>query len=86
MCYLVCNEITYKEDMFLCPQHDGLEKKHAWFLEKIDITDMQTTQTWTFSCRNWLSLHIKDYRIKRDLIGRTEEKVQEGMSLRLNIV
>jgi len=50
-----------------------LEKKDSWYLEKIEITDMKTEQTWTFYCKQWLSIHIKDYRIKRDLIGQERE-------------
>lgn len=34
---------------------------------------MKTEQTWTFYCKQWLSIHIKDYRIKRDLIGQERE-------------
>lgn len=51
-------------------EHDGLMPTHNWYLEKIIITDVKTEQMWEFECFNWLSLHIKDYRIKRDLIGK----------------
>ena len=59
-------------------QHDGLEKKHGWYLERIEITDMETELTWVFWCKNWLSLHIKDYQIRRDLYAKEKEMAQCG--------
>ncbi|KAK3093954.1 hypothetical protein FSP39_022228 [Pinctada imbricata] len=57
-------------------EHDGLEKKHGWYLERIEITDMETSMVWIFWCKNWLSLHIKDYQISRDLYGKEKEMPQ----------
>jgi hypothetical protein len=57
---------------------------HNWYLEKIIITDVKTDAMWEFECFNWLSLHIKDYKIKRDLFGKQKSKVpNEG---KINIV
>ncbi|XP_060083712.1 lipoxygenase homology domain-containing protein 1-like [Ylistrum balloti] len=58
-------------------EHDGLEKKHSWYLEKINVTDMKTGQMWTFFCQKWLSIHIPDYCIKRDLMGEVKQIPQE---------
>ncbi|XP_069117526.1 lipoxygenase homology domain-containing protein 1-like [Argopecten irradians] len=58
-------------------EHDGMEKKHSWYVEKINVTDMKTGQEWTFYCKNWLSLHIPDYCIKRDLMGEEKQIPQE---------
>ncbi|XP_033736341.1 lipoxygenase homology domain-containing protein 1-like isoform X2 [Pecten maximus] len=58
-------------------EHDGMEKKHSWYLEKINVTDMKTGQEWTFYCKNWLSLHIPDYCMKRDLMGEEKQIPQE---------
>ncbi|CAG2196921.1 unnamed protein product [Mytilus edulis] len=55
-------------------EHDGLQQTHKWYLEKIIITDVKSEQVWEFECFNWLSLHIKDYRIKRDLFGKKTGK------------
>ncbi|KAJ8309048.1 hypothetical protein KUTeg_013922 [Tegillarca granosa] len=54
-------------------EHDGLEKKHGWYLDRIEITEIRFDQTWIFLCNQWLSMHIKDYQIKRDLIGKERE-------------
>lgn len=56
-------------------EHDGLMPSHNWYLEKIIITDVKTDAMWEFECFNWLSLHIKDYKIKRDLFGKQKSKV-----------
>lgn len=54
---------------------------HKWYLEKIVITDVKTEDMWEFECHSWLSLHIKDYRIKRDLFGKQQGKAaSEGKS------
>lgn len=58
-------------------EHDGLLKKHGWYLEKINVTDMKTGQEWIFYCKNWLSLHEPDYRIKRDLIAEEKQVALE---------
>ncbi|KAL5009405.1 hypothetical protein ScPMuIL_014986 [Solemya velum] len=54
-------------------EHDGVEEKHSWFLDKIEVTDMKTLLTWEFLCGQWFSLHIRDYRIQRDLLAKFKE-------------
>lgn len=70
--------LTYIICHLLFVQHDGLLKKHGWYLEKINVTDMKTGQEWIFYCKNWLSLHEPDYRIKRDLIAEEKQVALEG--------
>ncbi|ESO86828.1 hypothetical protein LOTGIDRAFT_166832 [Lottia gigantea] len=56
-------------------EHDGLEKRHSLYIEKIEVTDMQTDLTWMFMCKNWLSLHFGDYCLRRDLEAQQKERV-----------
>ncbi|XP_076463551.1 lipoxygenase homology domain-containing protein 1-like [Babylonia areolata] len=48
-------------------EHDGLEKRHGWYVDRVEVQCMQTQKTWVFVCKNWLSMHHGDFRIKRDL-------------------
>ncbi|XP_067681544.1 lipoxygenase homology domain-containing protein 1-like [Haliotis asinina] len=66
---------------YITIEHDGLEKKHAWFLEHIVVTNMLTDQSWMFVCNNWLSLHHADFRIKRDIQASLKEKVERELEI-----
>ncbi|KAK7506931.1 hypothetical protein BaRGS_00001782 [Batillaria attramentaria] len=56
-------------------EHDGLEKRHSWYLDRLEIQCMDTKRVWIFTCKNWLSMHHGDFRIKRDLEPKEKEKV-----------
>ncbi|XP_071080056.1 lipoxygenase homology domain-containing protein 1-like isoform X1 [Haliotis cracherodii] len=66
---------------YITIEHDGLEKKHAWYLEHIVVTNMLTDQSWMFVCNNWLSLHHSDFRIKRDIEAALKEKVERELEV-----
>jgi hypothetical protein len=38
-------------------KHDGKSIKDAWYLDYVEITCHQLTQTWRFVCDHWLSTH-----------------------------
>ena len=59
-------------------QHDGIEKKHAWFLEHVEVTNMKTEQVWLFMCKNWISLFHGDMSLKKVLQGQRLESVLTG--------
>ncbi|KAK3589063.1 hypothetical protein CHS0354_008713 [Potamilus streckersoni] len=42
-------------------EHDGEEKKHAWYLDKVEITDVKALKTWVFNCQNWISIFEKPH-------------------------
>ena len=48
-------------------QHDGLEKKDGWFLEEVQITNMDSKKSWLFPCSKWLSLFESDCQLSREL-------------------
>lgn len=48
-------------------QHDGLTEKDGWFVEQVEITNMNTKKTWLFKCGQWFSLHHTDGQIARTL-------------------
>ncbi|GFN94528.1 lipoxygenase-like protein domain-containing protein 1 [Plakobranchus ocellatus] len=63
---------------YLTIEHDGVEKRHSWFCEKVEVTCMKTLQHWVFHCDSWLSLHHGDYMTRRDLRANyVERKYQE---------
>ena len=59
-------------------QHNGTEKKHSWFLEYVEVTNMNTEQVWVFPCGKWLSLYIRDPALKRVLRAHTKEVEYRG--------
>ncbi|XP_041351730.1 lipoxygenase homology domain-containing protein 1-like [Gigantopelta aegis] len=63
---------------YLTVEHDGLQKRHSWYLEKVEVTNLKTDRTWVFVCKNWLSLHKGDYRKKRDLEAQEKERKLRG--------
>ena len=48
-------------------QHDGLEKKHSWFVEMITVTVVATGEMYLFPCKQWLSLYVGDMQLKKTL-------------------
>ncbi|CAD5116407.1 DgyrCDS5298 [Dimorphilus gyrociliatus] len=62
-------------------EHDGEEVKDSWWLEYIEVTNLRSFQTFIFLCKNWLSLHHGDKKVKRILSG--EEKVIEKIEYRI---
>ncbi|KAL3873928.1 hypothetical protein ACJMK2_037005 [Sinanodonta woodiana] len=58
-------------------QHDGEEKKHAWYLDKVEITDVKALKTWVFNCQNWISIFEKPYYSNSiDLTAQISTKTQ----------
>lgn len=57
-------------------KHDGLEKKDAWFIEEVEVTNMNSDETFLFKCHNWLSLYHGDGEVKR--VIKAEQVEIEG--------
>ncbi|XP_070566658.1 lipoxygenase homology domain-containing protein 1-like isoform X2 [Ptychodera flava] len=63
-------------------EHDGLERRHSWFLEEVVVTNVNTGKSWIFPCNQWLSLFESDCQLSRELraldgkkYGKTEYEV-----------
>ncbi|XP_076443096.1 uncharacterized protein LOC143281715 [Babylonia areolata] len=56
-------------------EHDGVEKRHGWFLERVEVQCMATRRVWAFPCKNWLSLHQGDTTLTRNLQAAVKESV-----------
>ncbi|XP_025105054.1 lipoxygenase homology domain-containing protein 1-like isoform X1 [Pomacea canaliculata] len=61
--------------LYLTVEHDGLEKRHGWYVDHIEIQCMLTKHVWLFMCKNWLSMHHGDFRIKRDLEATKKKEI-----------
>ena len=59
-------------------QHDGIEKKHGWFLEDVHIVNMNTSEIYMFICKQWLSLYHGDYTIKKQLRAEPCDQPEMG--------
>ena len=59
-------------------QHDGLEKKHSWLLDEVEVCDVAARQVYIFTFRQWLSLHVGDCSNKVELPAQAVEKFQRG--------
>jgi hypothetical protein len=64
-------------------QHDGLEKRHGWYLDRVEVQCMLTYKVWVFSCKNWLSMHHGDFRTKLDLEATEKERHARGKEIAL---
>ncbi|XP_062503862.1 lipoxygenase homology domain-containing protein 1-like isoform X2 [Corticium candelabrum] len=60
-------------------EHDGLEDRHSWYLEEVQLTNTVNNKSWHFVCRQWLSLYNSDCQLSRDLapIVRSATKRQK---------
>ncbi|XP_059845764.1 lipoxygenase homology domain-containing protein 1 [Hypanus sabinus] len=57
-------------------EHNGLEKRHAWYVEDVSITSTIRKKTWRIPCRSWLSLFHNDCQLSRTfspLTGRCND-------------
>ena len=58
-------------DLELTFQHDGLTKAGGWFLDQVEIVKRipktGKEKSWIFACSQWLSLHMGDCQISREL-------------------
>ncbi len=59
-------------------QIDGLEKRHSWLLDEIEVKDMSSEDVWIFPCGEWLSLYAGDGIVKRRLRAHLKELEQVG--------
>ncbi|XP_074659812.1 lipoxygenase homology domain-containing protein 1-like [Tubulanus polymorphus] len=57
-------------------EHDGLEKKHSWFLESVEVVNVTTGTSWMFLCQQWLSLHEADCQLSRELFAKKSIKTE----------
>ncbi|KAL8618371.1 hypothetical protein ACOMHN_047443 [Nucella lapillus] len=55
-------------------EHDGLEQRHSWHLERVEVQCMESRRVWAFPCRSWLSLHNGDATLRRDLPATLKER------------
>lgn len=70
----------------LCMQHDGTEKTQSWHLQDVELTIVKGEEsgTWVFPCDQWLSCHVGERRMRRDLKGSPKEKETRGMACTSN--
>ena len=57
-----------------------MERKHSWFLEHVEVTNMKTEQVWLFPCNKWLSMYIKEPTLKRVLRAHVKDVEYRGMT------
>ncbi|XP_070548690.1 polycystin-1-like protein 2 isoform X2 [Ptychodera flava] len=55
--------------------HDnsGQGKNASWFLSRVEVVDIQTTDRYTFLCDKWLAVEKGDGRVERFLPAATDE-------------
>ncbi|XP_067839173.1 uncharacterized protein [Heptranchias perlo] len=46
-------------------EHDGLEKRQAWYVEEVSVTNTAWNKAWNIPCRRWLSLFHTDCQLSR---------------------
>ncbi|XP_043570379.1 lipoxygenase homology domain-containing protein 1-like [Chiloscyllium plagiosum] len=57
-------------------EHDGLEKRQAWYVEEVSIINTARNKIWTIPCKSWLSLFHTDCQLSRTfspVTGRRNE-------------
>ena len=47
--------------------HDNSGERPSWFLEEVEVVDVQVSESWTFTSSQWLALEREDGRIERNI-------------------
>ncbi|KAL4240484.1 hypothetical protein ACF0H5_001276 [Mactra antiquata] len=63
----------------LSVEQDGSEKKHAWHLHRIEVTDIKALKTWIFQCQEWLSTFKKPHYTNHFDLTATEKETQPSI-------
>ncbi|KAF3829834.1 hypothetical protein GH733_001785, partial [Mirounga leonina] len=56
-------------------RHDNSGSRPGWFLDRIDITDMNNEITYYFPCQRWLAVEEDDGQLSRELLPVDESYV-----------
>ncbi|CAO2594492.1 Lipoxygenase homology domain-containing protein 1 [Lemmus lemmus] len=56
-------------------RHDNTGSKPGWFLDRVDITDMNNEITYYFPCQRWLAVEEDDGQLSRELLPVDESYV-----------
>uniref|UniRef100_A0A8C7A7U9 Lipoxygenase homology PLAT domains 1 n=1 Tax=Neovison vison TaxID=452646 RepID=A0A8C7A7U9_NEOVI len=56
-------------------RHDNSGNRPGWFLDRIDITDMNNEITYYFPCQRWLAVEEEDGQLSRELLPVDESYV-----------
>nr|KAF6471720.1 lipoxygenase homology domains 1 [Molossus molossus] len=56
-------------------RHDNAGNKSGWFLERVDVTDMNSETTYYFPCQRWLAVEEDDGQLSRELLSVDESYV-----------
>ncbi|XP_012870303.1 PREDICTED: lipoxygenase homology domain-containing protein 1 isoform X2 [Dipodomys ordii] len=56
-------------------RHDNTGSRPGWFLDRIDITDMNNEITYYFPCQRWLAVEEDDGQLSRELLPVDESYV-----------
>uniref|UniRef100_A0A2K5J1I7 Lipoxygenase homology domain-containing protein 1 n=2 Tax=Colobus angolensis palliatus TaxID=336983 RepID=A0A2K5J1I7_COLAP len=56
-------------------RHDNTGNRAGWFLDRIDITDMNNEITYYFPCQRWLAVEEDDGQLSRELLPVDESYV-----------
>uniref|UniRef100_A0A2K6TP14 Lipoxygenase homology domain-containing protein 1 n=1 Tax=Saimiri boliviensis boliviensis TaxID=39432 RepID=A0A2K6TP14_SAIBB len=56
-------------------RHDNTGSRAGWFLDRIDITDMNNEVTYYFPCQRWLAVEEDDGQLSRELLPVDESYV-----------
>ncbi|XP_051019201.1 lipoxygenase homology domain-containing protein 1 isoform X3 [Acomys russatus] len=56
-------------------RHDNTGNRPGWFLDRVDITDMNNDVTYYFPCQRWLAVEEDDGQLSRELLPVDESYV-----------
>nr|XP_004656869.2 lipoxygenase homology domain-containing protein 1 isoform X3 [Jaculus jaculus] len=56
-------------------RHDNTGNRPGWFLDRVDITDMNNEITYYFPCQRWLAVEEDDGQLSRELLPVDESYV-----------
>ncbi|XP_005356346.1 lipoxygenase homology domain-containing protein 1 isoform X1 [Microtus ochrogaster] len=56
-------------------RHDNAGNRPGWFLDRVDITDMNNEITYYFPCQRWLAVEEDDGQLSRELLPVDESYV-----------
>ncbi|XP_004855149.1 lipoxygenase homology domain-containing protein 1 isoform X2 [Heterocephalus glaber] len=56
-------------------RHDNAGNRPGWFLDRIDITDMNSETTYYFPCQRWLAVEEDDGQLSRELLPVDESYI-----------
>ncbi|XP_054528150.2 lipoxygenase homology domain-containing protein 1 isoform X5 [Pan troglodytes] len=56
-------------------RHDNTGNRAGWFLDRVDITDMNNEITYYFPCQRWLAVEEDDGQLSRELLPVDESYV-----------